>query len=103
MIYSSRLSTLAVTCDSTVSYITRFARPQHCYNLGQADDRRGDAYMNALQPLLSVCPWIPIIGNRALTCICSCILAAVVENAFNLLHRFFFLIICYMLILCSFV
>jgi hypothetical protein len=36
----------------------------HCYDLGQADDRRGDAYMNALQPLLSVCPWIPIIGNH---------------------------------------
>ena len=35
----------------------------HCYDLGQADDRRGDAYMNALQPLLSVCPWIPIIGK----------------------------------------
>ena len=30
----------------------------HCYDLGQADDRRGDAYMNALQPLLSVCPWV---------------------------------------------
>ena len=36
----------------------------HCYNLGQADDRRGDAYMNAMQPLLAVCPWIPIIGNH---------------------------------------
>lgn len=33
----------------------------HCYDLGQADDRRGDAYMNAMQPLLSVCPWIPIV------------------------------------------
>ena len=32
----------------------------HCYDLGQADDRRGDAYMNAMQPLLSVCPWIPM-------------------------------------------
>ena len=36
----------------------------HCYNLGMEDDRKGDAYMNALQPLLATCPWIPIIGNH---------------------------------------
>ena len=28
------------------------------------DDRKGDAYMNALQPLTATCPWIPIIGNH---------------------------------------
>ena len=35
----------------------------HCYDLGMQDDRKGDAYMNALQPLTATCPWIPIIGN----------------------------------------
>ena len=42
----------------------RALQGDHCYNLGEADDRRGDAYMNAMQPLLSVCPWIPVIGNH---------------------------------------
>jgi len=36
----------------------------HAYNLGYSGDRRGDAYMNAMQPLLSGCPWYPIIGNH---------------------------------------
>ena len=36
----------------------------HAYNLGDVDDHRGDAYMNAMQPLLATCPWIPVIGNH---------------------------------------
>jgi hypothetical protein len=36
----------------------------HAYNIGFADDRRGDAYMNAMQPLLAGCPWFPVIGNH---------------------------------------
>ena len=36
----------------------------HCYDLGVSDDRRGDAYMNAFQPLLTSLPWFPIIGNH---------------------------------------
>jgi len=36
----------------------------HCYNLGMANDRRGDAYMNAWQPALTTLPWFPIIGNH---------------------------------------
>lgn len=36
----------------------------HCYDIGEADDRRGDAYMNAFQPLLTQLPWFPIIGNH---------------------------------------
>ena len=36
----------------------------HCYNLGMANDRRGDAYMNAFQPVLTSLPWFPIIGNH---------------------------------------
>ena len=27
-------------------------------------DRRGDAYMNSMQPALATCPWFPIIGNH---------------------------------------
>ena len=37
----------------------------------QVDDRKGDAYMNAMQPLLATCPWIPIIGNRP-SCATGC-------------------------------
>ena len=36
----------------------------HAYDLGLANDRRGDAYMNVYQPTLSSCPWLPIIGNH---------------------------------------
>lgn len=36
----------------------------HAYNLGMSNDRRGDAYMNAFSPVLSGCPWFPIIGNH---------------------------------------
>ena len=33
----------------------------HAYDLGNANDRRGDAYMNAWQLALSSLPWFPII------------------------------------------
>ena len=36
----------------------------HAYNLGGASGRRGDAYMNAFQPTLARCPWLPLIGNH---------------------------------------
>ena len=36
----------------------------HCYDLQMEDDRKGDAYMNAMQPLTATCPWIPIVGNH---------------------------------------
>jgi len=36
----------------------------HAYDMGLANDRRGDAYMNVYQPTLSSCPWLPIIGNH---------------------------------------
>merc|ERR1711937_753562 len=36
----------------------------HAYNIGFSQDRRGDAYMNAFQGVLSQCPWFPIIGNH---------------------------------------
>jgi len=36
----------------------------HCYDLGMANDARGDAYMNAFQPVIANCPWYPVIGNH---------------------------------------
>lgn len=36
----------------------------HAYDMGSADGLRGDAYMNAFQPTLATCPWLPIIGNH---------------------------------------
>lgn len=36
----------------------------HAYDLGYAQDRHGDAYMNAFQPVLATCPWLPVIGNH---------------------------------------
>ena len=36
----------------------------HAYDMGNGGDRRGDAYMNAFQPAIAGCPWIPVIGNH---------------------------------------
>eukprot|EP00658_Telonema_sp_P-2_P008830 TRINITY_DN13341_c0_g1_i2.p1 TRINITY_DN13341_c0_g1~~TRINITY_DN13341_c0_g1_i2.p1 ORF type:complete len:562 (-),score=46.84 TRINITY_DN13341_c0_g1_i2:35-1720(-) len=36
----------------------------HCYNIGGSDDRRGDGYMQAYQPVLAHIPWIPVVGNH---------------------------------------
>ena len=36
----------------------------HAYDMGNANDKRGDGYMNVYSPALSSCPWIPIIGNH---------------------------------------
>ena len=36
----------------------------HAYDLGMAHDSHGDAYMNAFQPTLANCPWLPGIGNH---------------------------------------
>lgn len=35
----------------------------HVYFWEDGDNRRGDAYMNAFQPTLSSCPWMPILGK----------------------------------------
>jgi hypothetical protein len=39
----------------------------HCYDLGMGDDLHGDVYMNAFQPVLAECPWLPVIGNHEST------------------------------------
>eukprot|EP00756_Hemistasia_phaeocysticola_P033397 Hpha_TRINITY_DN16462_c5_g9::TRINITY_DN16462_c5_g9_i1::g.161961::m.161961 len=36
----------------------------HCYNIGGSDDRRGDGYMQAYEPILSTVPWVPVVGNH---------------------------------------
>jgi hypothetical protein len=36
----------------------------HAYNEGDEDERRADAYMAGYQPVLSQCPWLPIVGNH---------------------------------------
>jgi len=36
----------------------------HCYNMGGNDERRGDGYMQAYEPILTQVPWIPIVGNH---------------------------------------
>ena len=33
-------------------------------NLGGDDDRRGDGYMEAYEPILASIPWLPIVGNH---------------------------------------
>ena len=39
----------------------------HCYDLSMGDDLHGDAYMNAFQPVIAGCPWLPVIGNHEST------------------------------------
>jgi hypothetical protein len=39
----------------------------HCYNMGNGNDYAGDAYMQAFQGSLAVCPWLPVIGNHEST------------------------------------
>jgi hypothetical protein len=39
----------------------------HCYFWDDTDNKRGDGYMNAFQPTLATCPWMPIVRALALT------------------------------------
>ena len=36
----------------------------HCYNEGDSDERRADAYMQAFEKTLANIPWMPIVGNH---------------------------------------
>lgn len=36
----------------------------HCYNEGDADERRMDGYMEAFQQTVANVPWMPIVGNH---------------------------------------
>ena len=42
----------------------------HCYNLGGEDERRGDAYMDAYQPVIAKTPWLPIVGQLGEHAVC---------------------------------
>jgi hypothetical protein len=48
--------------DGTIDALVHMG--DHVYFWEGADNKRGDAYMNAFQPVLSVCPWIPLLGNH---------------------------------------
>ena len=32
----------------------------HCYDLSMGNDLHGDVYMNAFEPVISSCPWLPV-------------------------------------------
>ena len=36
----------------------------HCYNEGDADEKRADAYMQAYERVIANTPWMPILGNH---------------------------------------
>ena len=36
----------------------------HSYNMGGEDERRGDAYMEAYEEILTQVPWLPVVGNH---------------------------------------
>jgi hypothetical protein len=36
----------------------------HCYNEGDSDEMRADAYMQAFEQTLANAPWMPIVGNH---------------------------------------
>ena len=48
----------ALTADAVVHI------GDHCYNMGGEDERRGDGYMQAYEPVISTIPWIPVVGNH---------------------------------------
>ena len=36
----------------------------HCYNEGDSDEKRADAYMQAFEQTVAQAPWMPIVGNH---------------------------------------
>ena len=48
---------LAADCSSGVIDAI-WMMGDHAYDLGMADDRRGDAYMNGMAPAIATCPWV---------------------------------------------
>lgn len=63
----NNMGNLAADCESgVIDAIVHMG--DHCYNMGDDDDFRGDAYMNAFsQAALASCPWMPVIGNHEST------------------------------------
>ena len=57
------MENLGIDCQlQEIDFIVHMG--DHAYDLGHANDKRGDAYMNVYQPTLATCPWLPIIGNH---------------------------------------
>ena len=36
----------------------------HCYNEGDDDEHRADAYMQAFEKTIANAPWMPIVGSK---------------------------------------
>jgi hypothetical protein len=41
-----------------------FMLGDHAYDWARGDMKRGDGYMDALEPVISTIPWLPVIGNH---------------------------------------
>ena len=54
-------------------------------DLGMEDDRKGDAYMNAFQPVLATCPWVRLPAVHQLCAVRETLVA--VLRAVSLLVR----------------
>lgn len=51
----------------------------HCYNEGDSDEKRADAYMQAFEQTVAQAPWMPIVSSRlpcALSMLCPCVTVA---------------------------
>ena len=60
-VYNNMENLLSDCSRGTIDAIVHMG--DHCYDLGNAGDAHGDAYMNAFQPTLATCPWLPVIGK----------------------------------------
>lgn len=60
---NNNMANLMSNCaDGTIDAVVHLG--DHAYDLGNGHDMHGDAYMNAFQPTLANCPWLPVIGNH---------------------------------------
>lgn len=59
----TNMGNLIKDCDEGVAdFVIHIG--DHAYNEGGDDEKRGDAYMNMYQSVLSKCPWVPVVGNH---------------------------------------
>jgi predicted phosphodiesterase len=63
----NNMANLKADCVDTAAIDAIVHLGDHCYDLSMGDDLHGDAYMNAFQPVLASCPWLPVIGNHEST------------------------------------
>ena len=67
--------------DGTIDALVHMG--DHVYFWEGADNRRGDAYMNAFQPTLSICPWIPLLGNHECVLTSSVVTIKIIADQFR--------------------